>query len=637
MLSKKLPSTIMPEMALQEQQCSLYLAVTPSSPPLYYVRKRTTVKHHVAGTVKRTFRSAYTLAATASSSGMGGWILSNGEVRKKQRSSSGTCPFRKESAYIMQDDQLWPLFTVLEIMNMSANLKLGFSLSAKAKHLVWSVAREADLVKTVPVICSRPLGPYLINHTHALLCMPRYMTNECSTEGRDQFTDDVSQIDDILDTLGLNETKTVSCKDLSGGQKKRLSIALEMVDNPPVMFLDEPTTFKLRVRHTILSTSPTFKVRVRHAIPPTIPTFKVRVRVLEIASGEYGHFIQELAAATTSKCWRKHDELTETVSEEQITGDNEKTDSTKTMILIDTPSEYTKFWVLLYRCFVLLYRDWTVTHLKCVFHILVGVLLGLNYLNIGSDGSKTINNLGYMVVTITYLTFTSMMPAALRFPSELAVLKKERFNNWYYLRTYYLAFLVSNCPIQLASVLVVLSSTAEDGETEVRISMLYCVLHTSVSYLLTAQPLNIERFAMFMLACLLVTLIGESIGLLLGTLCNPVNGTFFGSIYICFMLLFSGFLILFNHMTNYMYWMSYLSAFRYTTMGMILAMYDYGRDGLPCPEDTIYCHLRSPSLVIREFGTTAGYYWVNIGALVGLLILFRVITFFTLRRCIKSC
>nr|CAD7262981.1 unnamed protein product [Timema shepardi] len=337
--------------------------------------------------------------------------------------------------------------------------------------------------------------------------------------------------------------------------------------------------------------------------------------VLEIVSGEYGHFVQELATATTSKCWRKHDELTGSVSEEQITGDNEKTDSTKTMILIDTPSEYTKFWVLLYRCFVFLYRDWTVTHLKCVFHILVGVLLGLNYLNIGSDGSKTINNLGYMVVTITYLTFTSMMPAVLRFPSELAVLKKERFNNWYYLRTYYLAFLVSNCPIQ----------------------MLYCVLHTSVSYLLTSQPLNIERFAMFMLACLLVTLIGESIGLLLGTLCNPVNGTFFGSIYICFMLLFSGFLILFNHMSNYMYWMSYLSAFRYTTMGMILSMYDYGRDGLPCPEDTVYCHLRSPSLVLREFGTTAGYYWANMGALVGLLILFRVITFCTLRRCIKSC
>nr|CAD7198758.1 unnamed protein product [Timema douglasi] len=51
-LSKKeLPSTITPEPELGEQQCSLYLAVLPSSPIPSYVRMRTTVKHHVAGTV----------------------------------------------------------------------------------------------------------------------------------------------------------------------------------------------------------------------------------------------------------------------------------------------------------------------------------------------------------------------------------------------------------------------------------------------------------------------------------------------------------------------------------------------------------------------------------------------------------
>nr|CAD7423199.1 unnamed protein product [Timema monikensis] len=40
----------MPELALREQQCSLYLAVPPSTPPPSYMHMRTTVKHHITGT-----------------------------------------------------------------------------------------------------------------------------------------------------------------------------------------------------------------------------------------------------------------------------------------------------------------------------------------------------------------------------------------------------------------------------------------------------------------------------------------------------------------------------------------------------------------------------------------------------------
>jgi ABC-type multidrug transport system ATPase subunit len=102
----------------------------------------------------------------------------NGEVRDEST-------FRKQSCYIMQNDNLQPLLTVHEAMTVAANLKL----SAKNTH------KEKQ-----------------------------------------------SKIKEILESINLWEHKKSKTCDLSGGQKKRLSIALELLKNPEVMFFDEPTS-----------------------------------------------------------------------------------------------------------------------------------------------------------------------------------------------------------------------------------------------------------------------------------------------------------------------------------------------------------------------------------------------------------
>jgi ABC-2 type transport system ATP-binding protein len=48
--------------------------------------------------------------------------------------------------------------------------------------------------------------------------------------------------DELIALLDLSEKRNTRTRDLSGGQRQRLSVALALVNDPEIVFLDEPTT-----------------------------------------------------------------------------------------------------------------------------------------------------------------------------------------------------------------------------------------------------------------------------------------------------------------------------------------------------------------------------------------------------------
>lgn len=139
------------------------------------------------------------------------------------------------------------------------------------------------------------------------------------------------------------------------------------------------------------------------------------------------------------------------------------------------------------------------------------------------------------------------------------------------------------------------------------------MVYSSIVFTLTKQPLECERFLMFMAVLVMTTVVADGYGVFLGTFLNQIvspssnsslslrlliaqtlgnlqNGTFIGAITTCYMIVFCGFLIMFSHMSELMKAFSYLSTLRYGLEGLVLATYDNGRTNMMCPDEEMYCH-----------------------------------------------
>ncbi|XP_015789963.1 ATP-binding cassette sub-family G member 1-like [Tetranychus urticae] len=452
------------------------------------------------------------------------------------------------------------------------------------------------------------------------------------------------RVEAIMTDLNLLGSRNVLVRRISGGQRKRLSIGLELLGSPDIFLLDEPTSGldssnalqcvqllkrlanssfndNKQLNNDILTNGgpveesqqtqrpmsssselaiiasihqPSAKIlaqfdkiylmsfdgRCIYFGPPNemitvFSTFGLHCPAyhnpadfaIEIASGDYGRDKVEALENWTNSNVSNSDssvDLPKTLAIKEVISD----------MLGQSKSNFGHFWILFKRTLLTTIRDPSLNGFRLFQHIMIGLIVVLLYSNSIGKGSGCLNNivnlddlrveerltaqnLALMFFSLMFLTFAAMMPTVMVFPLEMSVFTKERKNGWYSCASFYFAKTFADLPYQLT----------------------YTFIYIAMVYFGTGQFFTWWRFCLFLAVGLLISIIGQSIGLIFGALFakNLQTAIFITPISTLPFILISGFFVRLNTIPAILRPITYSSYLKYAFEALIITVYGYDR------------------------------------------------------------
>lgn len=433
-------------------------------------------------------------------------------------------------------------------------------------------------------------------------------------------------------------------KGVSGGEKKRTNIGAELINNPMILLLDEPTTGldsvnALRVgkllrtlaqeeQRTVICTihtpsselydvfddillladghvvyhgavedAPAYFASVGHPVPPRVNPSEHFMKVLQLGGDEipalskkWDEFVASAAGA-------------ENLSQNQAPSTIRMSDPQFEKILKHKHvNAVTELALLTGRAWRVTMRDPAGTVGKLVQTLFFAVLLALFYANLDNTDAGVNDRAGVLFMQVMNLTFLNVMSALAVFPPERAVFLQEQSSSMYGAGTYYLAKVIAEIPLNIV----------------------FPTVYVIITYFSWGLAPGATAFFNHYAIALCISYCGNAFGLMAAAMFPSTEiAMTMTPLFLMPMLLVGGLFANTERLEPYWVWLNYISFPRYAYKAFFVNEFTHMDNLCSTPP----CRFENGGEVITFFGfdkETVDTVWFNIIMLNVMMILLRI-------------